>query len=90
MYQLNKSVIYYLIFINLFSFFLYFLDKRRAIARKSRISEHTLLLTTFLFGSVGALTAMAVFHHKTKKWKFKILVPVFLIIQCFLIFYFIQ
>ena len=31
--------------------------------------------------AIGALLGMRVFHHKTKHWKFKILVPMFLVMQ---------
>lgn len=30
---------------------------------------------------MGALLGMRVFHHKTKHWKFRILVPLFLVLQ---------
>ena len=33
-----------------------------------------------LGGGPGALLGMLVWHHKTKKWKFRILVPAFIII----------
>lgn len=90
MFQLNKYFLYYLITINIFSFILFFIDKRRAVKNNSRnrISENNLLLSAFLFGSVGALIAMVLFHHKTKKLKFKILVPLFLIVQVLGIYYF--
>lgn len=34
-----------------------------------------------LVGSLGGFLGMIVFHHKTRKWKFRIFVPVFLILQ---------
>ena len=77
--QLETWQYYALIFlglINLYTFILYFLDKRRAIARKSRIPEKKLLTFTFLFGGIGAVFGMSVFHHKTKTRKFKISVPI--------------
>ncbi|SHH33152.1 Uncharacterized membrane protein YsdA, DUF1294 family [Anaerosphaera aminiphila DSM 21120] len=90
MFQLNKYFLYYLIFINIFSFILFYIDKRRAVKNntRNRISENNLLLSAFLFGSLGALIAMLLFHHKTKKLKFKILVPLFLIVQVIGIYYF--
>lgn len=65
------STLILLAFINLYTFVLYFVDKRRAIARKRRISERKLIMSTLLFGGVGASLGMSVFHHKTKKIKFK-------------------
>ena len=74
----------YLLIINLVAFYLYWNDKRRAKKQKWRIPENTLLMIALIGGSVGALLGMQVFHHKTKHWKFKILVPLFLIIQIML------
>lgn len=73
---------------NLFSFILYLIDKKKAIHHKNRISENSLLISSFLFGSLGSILSMLIFHHKTKKLKFKILVPLFLIIQILFIFKF--
>ncbi|MDN6195214.1 MAG: DUF1294 domain-containing protein, partial [Atopostipes suicloacalis] len=56
--------------------FLYGLDKKRAMKKKKRISEKTLFFISFLFGGIGALFGMKQFHHKTKKLKFKLLVPI--------------
>ena len=72
---------YYFILINIGTFHLYRDDKRRAKKGKWRISENKLLLVTMIGGSIGALVAMKVFRHKTQHWKFKILVPVFLILH---------
>lgn len=57
----------YLVIINLISFILYGIDKRKAIKNKSRIREKTLFLFSFIGGCVGALFGMLFFRHKTKK-----------------------
>ena len=67
--------------INLISFAAYGIDKRRARKDKWRIPESTLLMLAFIGGVLGALAGMLVFHHKTRHWKFKILVPLFLLLQ---------
>lgn len=72
---------FYFLFINTVTFYLYKDDKKRAKKGKWRIPENTLLLFAFIGGSIGALVGMKVFHHKTKHWKFKILVPLFLILH---------
>ena len=64
--------------VNLLSFALYGIDKLKAKRGAWRISEATLLLIAQLGGSLGALLGMELFRHKTKHWRFKILVPVFL------------
>lgn len=61
---------------NLTAFTLFGLDKRRAVRNQWRIPEHTLMLSALLGGSIGALAGMSVFHHKTRKPKFFIGVPV--------------
>ena len=75
---------YYYIIINIISFILFGLDKFLAIKHKNRISEHTLILISFLGGSIGSLLGMKLFRHKTKKPKFYILIPLFIIINILL------
>lgn len=74
-------IVLYLVIMNAAAFFLYGMDKRKAIRNKWRIPEKTLLGVAFLGGSIGALAGMRVFHHKTKHWKFKIGVPLCLILH---------
>lgn len=66
---------------NVLTFFIYAWDKRRAIYHGKRIPEIVLLLLAFLGGSVGALSAMLLFRHKTRNPKFYITVPILLILQ---------
>ena len=70
-----------LLLVNIVAFAAYGIDKRKAQKNKWRIPESTLLLLAFIGGSLGALLGMRTFHHKTKHWKFKILVPLFLVLQ---------
>ena len=74
---MNKYLILYLIIINVIEFIIMGLDKLLAIKRKYRISEFTLLFLSAIGGSIGAIAGMFFFHHKTKKFKFKILFPLF-------------
>ena len=60
---------------------LYGIDKHKAIRHEWRLSESTLLLPIALGGAYGALIGMLIFHHKTRKMKFVILVPLFVIIH---------
>lgn len=78
---------YYLITINICQFLIMGLDKLLAIKKKNRISEKTLLINAFLGGSIGAILGMYTFRHKTKKLKFQLLYPLFLIIHIFLYLY---
>jgi len=52
-------------------FIVYGIDKRLAIKGKSRISELSLLVLTFLFGIIGSFLAMIIFRHKTIKGSFR-------------------
>ncbi len=72
-------IIYFLV-INMIAFVLYGVDKRRAIKDKWRIPEATLIGLAALGGGIGAFLGMITWHHKTKKWKFRILVPAFIIV----------
>lgn len=73
--------IVYLVIINILSFILMGLDKYKAINNHWRISEYTFFGLSLLGGSLGTLIAMSIFHHKTKKNSFRILIPIFLIIN---------
>ena len=76
-----KPLIAYLIIINAVGFFLMLTDKQKARRKQWRISEATLLTTALLGGSIGVLTAMQMFHHKTKHPPFSIGVPLILVLQ---------
>ena len=77
----NMIIIAALLLVNIVAFAAYGIDKRKAQKNKWRIPESTLLLLAFIGGSLGALLGMRTFHHKTKHWKFKILVPLFLVLH---------
>jgi uncharacterized membrane protein YsdA (DUF1294 family) len=70
-----------LIVMNLVSFALMGIDKRRAQRGAWRISEKALFLTTACFGGLGGFLGMKVFHHKTKHWYFRVFFPVLLVVQ---------
>lgn len=71
----------YLEFVNVVAFLMYGMDKWKARKGKRRIPEKTLLGIATIGGSVGAFLGMYVFHHKTKKIKFYLGVPVIFLIQ---------
>ncbi len=62
-----KYIATYLAIINLITFIIYGIDKKRAIRKQIRISEKTLISLGFIGGSLGALIGMFMFHHKTRK-----------------------
>ena len=66
---------------NFYAFILMGIDKRKAVRDVRRIPEKTLLTACGLFAALGGLIGMHVFHHKTRKLKFKLGVPLMLIAQ---------
>lgn len=76
-----KFIGIYLICINAATFLIYGIDKYKAVKNRWRISETTLIIAAVIGGSVGAFLGMRCFHHKTRKRKFSLGVPVILIIQ---------
>ena len=66
---------------NLVSFALMSIDKRRARRGAWRISERALFITTACFGGLGGVLGMKVFHHRTQHWYFRVFFPVLLVLQ---------
>ena len=77
-----------LIVVNVVTFVVYGIDKWKAMKGRWRISELTLLLLAVIGGSIGALLGMRVWHHKTKHLKFKYGVPLILLAQLALLYFF--
>ena len=75
----------YLIMINVITFALYGLDKWRAMTRQWRVREKKLIILALIGGSIGAMIGMTVFQHKTRKWYFRLGIPLILGIQVSLI-----
>ena len=71
---------YYLVVVNIVAFILYGTDKAKAMHHQWRIKEAVLIGIAFVGGAFGAFAGMIVFHHKTRKMKFRILVPIAIII----------
>ena len=64
----------------------YGIDKLLAKVHKRRISETSLLLCSFLIGGLGAIFGMVLFNHKTSKMKFRILVPLAIIVGILVVY----
>ena len=71
----------YLLAVNLVAFLLMGIDKRKAKKDAWRIPEKTLFLPVLLGGSLGGILGMRTFRHKTKHWYFRLLIPLFAILQ---------
>lgn len=75
----------YLICINVLSFSLMGIDKKKAQHNAWRISERNLLLSALAGGSLGGMIGMEVFRHKTRHRKFTLGMPLILILQLVLL-----
>lgn len=71
----------YLLLINAAGFVLMHLDKHRAKNNLWRIPERVLLAVAFFGGSLGSLLGMYSAHHKTKHFKFRLLLPLLLLVH---------
>ena len=84
----TQIAVIYLIVINILGFLVMGLDKHKAKMADRRIPENTLFMFTILGGGVGTIAGMYVFHHKTKKMKFKVGMPLILILEIVIFVYF--
>jgi len=80
-YNAYPWLIWYLVIINLVTFFVYGLDKAKAEGKAWRVKETKLLLLAFVGGTIGAIVGMKVFRHKTKKIGFLLPFVVILALQ---------
>lgn len=84
---MRRIVFFYLIAINVVTFFVYGIDKWKARRNAWRIPESTLLWLAAAGGSIGAWAGMNVWHHKTLHNKFRYGIPAILAAQLILFGY---
>lgn len=77
----RTMLILYFVIMNLIGLSAMVIDKIRAMERRFRIPESVLLIIAALGGSVGCIIGMFVFRHKKRKAKFRIGLPLILILQ---------
>lgn len=70
-----KDMLIIVLLWNSFTFLLMGIDKYKAIKNKRRISERVLLITAFAIGGIGSFVGSLFFRHKTKKTRFRVLLP---------------
>ena len=83
-------LILYLITVNALAFLIMLMDKRRARKKLWRIPESTLFTVALLGGSIGALTGMYCFRHKTKHFKYLLGLPTLLIVNLLALYYIVK
>lgn len=72
---------YYFAVINFIGLVLMAWDKMKARAGAWRIPENNLLFIALAGGSAGIYLGLILFRHKTRHFKFTVVVPVILFIQ---------
>ncbi len=75
------NIIIYILIINLITYAMMYIDKKRAKKGKWRIKESTLFILVFCGGGIGGIAGMKIFRHKTKKTRFVIGFPAIIIMQ---------
>lgn len=72
---------------NIFAFVIMSYDKRLAKMKRTRIPENNLLIISILGGSLGILSAMILFRHKTSKGSFVLKFIFTILIQLIVLFW---
>lgn len=91
----NVAMITYIIaaalaLINLAGFITIAADKRKARRKMWRIPEKTLFLLAVIGGGVGVFSAMLLFRHKTRHWRFMVGIPAIIVLQAIAVYYIVQ
>lgn len=74
-------IVSFFVAVNVIAFLIILWDKSQSRKKgAARISEGMLFFMATVFGSVGVLSGMFLWRHKTRKWYFMIGIP-FLIVQ---------
>lgn len=81
---MSKYVVLYFIIINLSSLGIMYIDKRKSRRHKWRIPESVLISFALFGGAIGTLVAMELYRHKTKHNKFKLGIPVLVVVNLIL------
>lgn len=81
----SKNIIIYLVFLNIITFLVMLIDKKKAEHMKWRIKESSLFTLALIGGSIGEMIGMYVFHHKTMKAKFVLGIPAIMLLQVLIV-----
>lgn len=81
MTDMDQALTVYILAVSLLTWILFGLDKWKAIHGKWRIRESTLLGLSLIGGAAGGLAGMYLFQHKIRKMRFRIGIPLMLLVQ---------
>lgn len=73
--------------LNGYAWYLMASDKDRAKANRFRIPEASLLFVAAWGGAAGALLGMLLHRHKTRHLRFTVLIPLFLAVHIYVLFF---
>lgn len=78
----QKILIQYIVAINIIAYGVMCFDKYQSKKKGQRISENTLFLLAFILGAIGIYLGMkAPLYHKAAKSKFKLGIPLLIILN---------
>ena len=78
-------IVLYIVLVNVVSFLMMGIDKRKAVKRAFRIPEATLFVLALIGGSLGSIIGMHLFRHKTRHWYFLYGMPIIFVLQVILV-----
>lgn len=78
---------WYMVTINLMTFFLFGIDKQKAIKGQYRIPEAALLGVSVMGGAAGGWIGMKIFRHKTQHTKFALGMPFIVVAHAVILMY---
>lgn len=85
-----RRLYYGILLINIIGFLTMWYDKRMAQAGRYRIPESRIFLIAIAGGAIGVLLGMEIFRHKTRHLKFKVFIPLILLLQIVLSWFYLN
>jgi uncharacterized membrane protein YsdA (DUF1294 family) len=83
------NYLYFFLLLNSLAYYMMYNDKQRAKRKEWRIREAHLFLVAFLGGGLGIwLGTKAPIFHKSAHWQFRIGVPLIMLAQMVLVFFY--
>ena len=83
----NAVLLVHLAILSLVTIIVFALDKGLAASSRRRVSEANLLWLSALGGAAGGLVGVLLFRHKSRHWRFRVLIPLALALQLALFAY---
>jgi len=85
-----NAVLVYLLIINLLGFITVIFDKNKAKRRRFRVPEKYFFLIGVLGGALGVYLGMRLFRHKTRHRRFVYGIPLLIVVNLFMLYFFMK